>query len=83
MWHGVVGVAKKLKYKLDVCFQVQYIMNTLGILYPQFWCSPTADEMFDKHLRTFMAAYGHGKILDDHDKKLLIHPLIDRHALIS
>jgi len=42
-----------------------------------------SEEMFDKHLRTLMDAYGHEKILGEVDQKLLVNPLIDHDALMS
>lgn len=77
------GAAKMLIEELDAHFPSQHVMNAFGILYPQYWCMPDAEDMFDNHLRTLMDAYGHGKILGSGDKKLLITPVINRDALIS
>lgn len=54
----------------------------MGILYPQYWVQGTAEENFDKHLRTLMDAYGHGKTLDTGEAKHMIQPLIDREQLM-
>lgn len=77
------GAAKLLVTELDARFPAQHVMNAMGILYPQYWCTPNAEDMFDSHLRTLMDMYGHGRILGEGEKKLLIKPLIDRDALIS
>lgn len=58
-------------------------MNAMCILYPQYWVQGMAQENFDKHLRTLMDAYGHGKTLDTGEAKHLIQPLIDREQLMS
>jgi len=38
--------------------------------------------MYEKHLRTLMDTYGHKKILEEIEKKLLIKPEISRDALM-
>jgi len=77
------GAATMLIAELDVRFPAQHVMNAFGILYPQYWCMPDAEEMFDSHMRTLMDTYGHGKILGEGDKKLLIPAVIDRDTLMS
>jgi len=69
--------------ELDARFPAQHVMNAFGILYPQYWCAPNAEEAFDSYLRTLMDTYGHEKILGEGDQKILIRPVIDRDALIA
>jgi hypothetical protein len=77
------GAAEMLVKELEDRFPAHHVMNAFGILYPQFWCQGSAEEMFDKHLRTLMDTYGHGNFLGEGDKKMLIKPLIDREAIMS
>jgi hypothetical protein len=79
----IPGAAKMLIAELDARFPTHNVMNAFGIFYPQYWCQLNAEEAFDNHLRTLMDTYGHGKILGEGDKKLLIPPMIDRETLIS
>jgi hypothetical protein len=79
----LVGAAKMLVEELDARFPAHHVMNAFGILYPQYWVQLSAEEMFDKHLRILMDTYGHGKILGEGEKKLLIPALLDRDALMS
>jgi len=75
-------VAKLLVEELDACFLAHHVINALGILYQQYWCQPTIEEMFDKYLCTFMDAYEYNMILGEGDKKLLIPPLINHKVLM-
>lgn len=79
----LTGAAAKLISELDTRFPAQHVMNAMGILYPQYWVQGLAEENFDKHLRTLMDAYGHGKVVDTGETKHFIQPLISRDQLMS
>lgn len=47
------NAAKMLVQELDNRFPFYHVMNAIGIMYPQYWCQISAEEMFDKHLRAY------------------------------
>lgn len=79
----LAGAATKLIAELDNRFPAHHVMNAMGMLYPQYWVQLAAEENFDKHLRTLMDAYRHGRIVDTGEAKHFIQPLIDRDQLMS
>jgi len=79
----ISSAAKLLVQELDAHFPSAHnVMNAFGILYLQFWCQPNAKDMFNKHLRTLIEAYGYSKILGEGEKKMLIPPLLNCDSLI-
>jgi hypothetical protein len=40
-------------------------MDTLGVVYPQHWMSPTTPETFPQHLEVLKRSFGHPKRVQD------------------
>ena len=58
--HGIsVEAVAKLVEQLSVRFPTTDLMDTLGIIYLQYWIEKECDSNFKKHLRIIKAHYGH------------------------
>jgi hypothetical protein len=51
------STAKGLILELDKRFLAQKLMNTIGIVYPQYWVQPKVALMLPMHLQIFKSHY--------------------------
>jgi hypothetical protein len=53
-------------------------MDALGVVYPQYWVSPTAPQTFPQHLEVLKRSFGHPKRVNDNS---LVPALLDAQRL--
>jgi hypothetical protein len=64
-------------------FPQHEILDAHGIVYPQYWAAPNAEERFRKHLHLLKRFYGESKTIVEGDKSRSIAPLLDSWQLDS
>jgi hypothetical protein len=57
--------AQKIISELERRFPAVDVMDALGVVYPQYWVSPTATETFPQHLEVLKRSFGHPKRVQD------------------
>ena len=59
----IVEIAQSLSDELDRQFPQQELLDTFGIIYPQYWKQEGADQSFPHHLSVLKNHYCHAKVL--------------------
>jgi hypothetical protein len=86
--HSVLHYSQKLQFlfadsatsliaELRFCFPQHEILDAHGIVYPQYWATPNAEENFRKHLHLLKGFYGELKMIVEGDKSPSVAPLLD------
>jgi hypothetical protein len=57
-------MAQSLSDELDRRFPQQELLDAFGIVYPQYWKQPGADDSFSHHLAVIKKFYCHSKVLN-------------------
>jgi hypothetical protein len=70
--------AEQIIDELEKRFPTVDVMDAMGVLYPQYWTSPTAMSTFPQHLEVLKRVYGQPKRLKD---ERIVPALIDAHRL--
>ena len=50
--------AKMLNFELNVRFPEVELINSLGIVFPQYWIQPNCDELFSLHVKALHSHFG-------------------------
>ena len=50
--------AEMFVLELDVRFPEVELMNSLGIVFPQYWIQPNCDDLFSLHMKTLRSHFG-------------------------
>jgi hypothetical protein len=54
--------ANGLIHELDIKFPTHFIMDALGIMYPQYWLQANCDMSFGKHLEVLKGVFCYGTV---------------------
>lgn len=57
-------IAQSLSDELDRRFPQQELLDAFGIIYPQYWQQPGAEESFRHHLAVIKKFYSHSQLLN-------------------
>jgi hypothetical protein len=57
----VIGAADRLIKELSSRFPASNLMDSLGVVYPQYWLQPNADELFEAHFKCLKDHYCYEK----------------------
>ena len=58
-------VAEGLIEELDICFPVNHVLDSLGIVFPQYWLQENVDKSFGAHLAILKGAFCEPKFVVD------------------
>ena len=73
----IVEIAQSLSDELDRRFAQQELLDTFGIIYPQYWKQEGADRSFPHHLSVLKNHYCHAKVLQGDAGELLSSSNLD------
>ncbi len=72
---GLTRFAKSLISELEIMFPTHGVMDTLGILYPQYWLQPKCDPSFAKYLEILKTFFCYGKTHKVNEQEIKVHEL--------